>query len=201
MRVSVDEVSKSFGDRRVLNGISFAHTSHDLVSLMGPSGSGKSTLLDIIAGRLDPDRGSVRREPAGSNIAWLAQSSPALLRRTAVDNVTLGGLLRWPDLEGLQSRVEATMENLSISHLARSRMYTLSGGERQRVAVGRAIVAGSPLILADEPTASLDRHSAALVTEALVKAAEFGALVIVATHDADVAAACTHVHDLRTGES
>jgi ABC-type lipoprotein export system ATPase subunit len=93
------------------------------------------------------------------------------------------------------------MEGLSIGHLAESRLYTLSGGERQRVAVGRAIVAGSPLILADEPTASLDRRSASLVTEALAKAAELGALVIVATHDADVAAACTHIHDLRTGAS
>ena len=95
-----------------------------------------------------------------------------------------------------QNRAESTLEKVGLAHLARVKSARLSGGERQRVAVARAIVARSPLILADEPTASLDAVSRGKVVEALAEAAASGALVLVATHDAWVAEHCDGVFTL-----
>lgn len=200
MRVALTSVSVAFGDREVLSGVEAAFESPGSVALMGPSGSGKSTLLAVVAGLLRPDSGAVLHDPPLARPAsWVVQSAPQLPGRTALDNVALGGLAAGLT-EGAATRDALdTMARLDIAHLAEQKVSALSGGERQRVAVARAITSPTDLILADEPTASLDESSAQLVARALHQASELGKLVIVATHDARVAAHFERTLALRAG--
>ncbi len=200
MRITLTSVQVAFGERTVLDGLSAQFDSSLSYALMGPSGAGKSTLLGVIAGLVDIGSGSRHVEPTLSESpAWVVQSSPLLPRRTALDNVALGALA--VGLSRASAREAATniMRELDITHLGAQRVSALSGGERQRVAVARSIVTDAPLILADEPTASLDRASATLVTDALLSACKLGRLVILATHDAEVANRCSQICVLENG--
>ncbi|MDR0591806.1 MAG: ATP-binding cassette domain-containing protein [Bifidobacteriaceae bacterium] len=190
MRVEVEGVRVAFGSRTVLDGVSATFTSPGIVVIAGPSGSGKTTLLGVIAGvvRTAPGTVSVDGNPGHARgWEWIVQSSPLLNRRTAFDNVALG-----PKARGLTETApdaaRAAMADLGLDTLAGQPVYKLSGGERQRVAVARALASGAGLILADEPTASLDPRSRDLVCQGLEQAAGRGALVLAATHDPYVAA-------------
>lgn len=192
MRLEVNDVVVDFGRRRILAGASFVVESSTSVALMGPSGAGKSTLMAVIAGELVPQSGSVTVEASSSRDRheWVLQSAPSLLHRSALDNVALGPLSRGYTRFESEVRAREVMSRLGIASLELTRLHQLSGGERQRVAVCRAVASTSGLLLADEPTASLDAASKELVINALDGAKRFGAAVIVATHDPDVARAC-----------
>lgn len=204
MRVRLTSVSKSFGSATVLRELDLEWSSPAAVALMGPSGSGKSTILGIVAGALAPDAGSVEITTEHAHpprVAWIVQNTPMLERRSAIDNVVLGAVaVGTPRAEAFDIAKEA-MAMLGVEQLAATRTYRLSGGERQRVAVARAIASSADLILADEPTASLDARNRDLVTEALVTSARAGALVIIATHDQRVADRCDDVFELRAASN
>jgi ABC-type lipoprotein export system ATPase subunit len=189
MRVSVRGIRVSWSGRRVLDDVSVQFDGPARVSIMGPSGAGKSTLLAVIAGQLHPDAGSVEVEH-GERPEWVVQSSPLLARRSALDNAMLGPLAR--GRSALRSRAVATrvLDDLGLGPLIHRPAYELSGGERQRVAVARALASDARLVLADEPTASLDHVAKRSVIAALERATEYGALLLVATHDQEVAAMC-----------
>lgn len=182
----------------MLNGASLNVMSGESVAIMGPSGSGKSTLMAVIAGELEPQQGHVIRSPE-QQVEWIFQSAPVLSRRSALDNVALGALARGHGRGRSTALARRAMRSLGIERLSAMPAYKLSGGERQRVAVARAIASGSPLILADEPTAALDAGSKQLVIEALTVATRSGASLVVATHDEEVARACDCTYRLRAG--
>lgn len=187
----------------MLENLDFDFSGPGIVGLVGPSGSGKTSLLNIIDGSITPHTGEivVNGEPPGiSTPAWIVQNSPLLLRRTALDNVRLGHLFRGSSVTDSEYGISKTMDELGISRLKNQPVYTLSGGERQRVAVGRAVTSGGQLVLADEPTASLDNESRKRVCDALVSAAA-GALVIVATHDSYVMSRCSEILTLDAGRA
>lgn len=165
--------------------------------LLGPSGSGKSTLLHLIAGLQRPSRGVVRIDGApisrwseaardrfrGRRIGIVFQRLhlvPALnLQQNLLLAQTCAGLPRDPQ------RVAQLLAALDLAPLARARPHQLSGGQQQRAALARALVNRPALLLADEPTASLDDASAAVVLDLLTgEAARAGAALLVATHDA-----------------
>ena len=154
--------------------------------------------MAAIAGEVEPSEGSIQRVAIDS-IEWIFQSAPILARRTALDNVVLGAIARGHSRPRSVALARRAMKSLGIFHLANSQTFRLSGGERQRVAVARALASGSQLILADEPTAALDSESKGLVIAALRTATKYGASLIVATHDDDVAMACDETFDLREG--
>lgn len=191
-------VSKRFGHRTVLDGASFRTDGPAMVGLVGPSGAGKSTVLGMIAGIEFADRGDVRSSADNSEgaLGWIVQSSPLLTRRTVWDNVALGG--RCVGLSPDAQEVTNVLERLHIEGLAQQKVKQLSGGERQRVAVARGLVAQADILLADEPTASLDAVARDAVTEALKEAGQ-SCLVLVATHDPRVAAACDVVLEVDGG--
>ncbi|WP_282948357.1 ABC transporter ATP-binding protein [Cellulomonas endometrii] len=183
MQIEASHVVKRYAGRAVVNDVSVTAAAGSLSVLSGPSGSGKSTLLGILGGFADPDEGKVTRDPADLGVAWVAQNSPVLLRRSVLDNVALGTLSRGADHDEARTRSMRALDALGMERLAGSPAYALSGGERQRLAVARALVADSPALIADEPTASLDPASRDLVLHALVVARDAGAVVLVATHD------------------
>jgi len=189
--MTVSGLEVRWGARVVLAGASARFEAPQRVSIMGPSGAGKSTLLAVIAGQVIPAAGSVEVESEGDcRPEWIVQSSPLLAARTALANVMLGPLSRGMAPARAEVRSRRIMGDLGLGPLLHVPVHTLSGGERQRVAVSRAVASGAGLVLADEPTASLDEAAKRSVIEALARVTEHGALLIVATHDPEVSAAC-----------
>jgi ABC-type lipoprotein export system ATPase subunit len=201
VRLKIDQVSKSFGERAVLSGVSFECESGETIALMGPSGSGKSTLLGIIAREIDPDAGSVTATldegpEVTRRLHWIYQSAPLLLGRSTVDNVMLTALANGAIFQAAEERALRALDEVGLADHADSKASSLSGGQQQRVAIARALIADSRLVLADEPTAALDRHNRDLVSESLQALARAGAIVVVATHDHVVADQCSRVVNL-----
>lgn len=183
-----------------LNGVDLTLPSGDYVSVMGPSGSGKSTLLNLL-GLLDrPDTGSYRldetettvlREEARAalrrnRIGFVFQSFHLVPRLSAAENIALPMVLAGTVTAIRDARVGEVLDALGLAGRARHRPDQLSGGQRQRVAIGRAIVMRPEVVLADEPTGNLDRHSSTEVIELLEQLNADGITLVVVTHDHDI---------------
>jgi putative ABC transport system ATP-binding protein len=186
----------------------------EVVAIMGPSGSGKSTLLFILAGLDLPDAGHVKL--AGSdwtslvgsaraqfrrrNCGFIAQGLSLLPQATAAENVEVPLLLDGIDSREHGRRVSAALDRVGLSGLAGSLTDELSGGEQQRVAIARALVLCPAVVLADEPTGSLDSVTAQIVVKLLVEAAvEQNTAVVLVTHDPAVAQHAHRIVTMRSG--
>jgi len=199
---------------RAVDGISIEIDAGELVALYGPSGSGKSTLLMLVAALLAPDSGAVLVQ--GRDISHLSARDAARYRRlelgfvrqsldllpgvTALDNATLkllGSRVGWREA---QRRVLPLMEELGVDHRAEHRAEDLSMGERQRVLIARALSTEPKLVLADEPTGSLDTERSKAVLTLLTKLCrERGVAMLLVTHDPQAAGFASRVHTLRDG--
>jgi ABC-type lipoprotein export system ATPase subunit len=208
----VDGVRRRYGDRDVVDGISFAIEEGENVALMGPSGCGKTTLLQSI-GLLDrPDGGrveidgldawtatsSIRAELRLAKLGFVFQHSNLFGHLNARDNVALPAWRAGESRSRALARADELLEPLGVGSRSRARVNELSVGEAQRVAVARSLINRPRLVLADEPTGSLDRTSADGVLEALFGAA--GVAVLVVTHDPEVAARAARTLRMRDGK-
>jgi lipopolysaccharide export system ATP-binding protein len=166
-RLSADGLCKRLGGREILRAVSLEVQAGEVVGLLGPNGAGKTTTFYAIVGLLRPDRGSVRlngaditTEPmyvrARRGISYLPQE-PSVFRKLTVEENILAILetLRLTR-EERSERLAELLEELSISHLAKSKAYALSGGERRRVEITRALVTAPTFMLLDEPFAGID---------------------------------------------
>ena len=216
--LALSEVTKAYGDGpgRViaLDGVSLAVRKGEFVAVCGPSGSGKSTLLNMI-GLLDrPDSGEIRLrgEAAGfanraeaarlrnRMIGFVFQSFQLLPRLTAWENVALPLFHRGVARGERRERACEALEKVGLAERIHHRPEALSGGQRQRVALARALVGDPALILADEPTGSLDSHSAAAALDLLRDVnRRLGVTIVMVTHDRDAAARCDRTIDIRDG--
>lgn len=207
------DVSKTFGSRKALDGVSISVASGEMVALIGPSGSGKSTLLRSITGLQSIDAGAgtiqvfgetVQKDgrvtgavrKARSKLGMIFQQFNLVGRLSLFSNVMLGALGRLPSWQGLlgmwpqadKDKAMAALHRVGVSDYAAQRANTLSGGQQQRGAIARAIVQGAKAILADEPVASLDPVSARKVMELLVELNKRDGMgVIVTLHQVDYA--------------
>ena len=171
----VIDLDKTWNGQPVLAGIRFAVAAGEFVAVVGRSGSGKSTLLHLIAGIDRPDRGQILLD--GRDVAAL----------DVLDNLRLPLELRGVSAASARGEAQAMLAALDLAALSARDVATLSGGEQQRVAVARALVHRPVLVLADEPTASLDADNAAVVLDLLQAACrERGAALLMATHAQEV---------------
>src|SRR4051794_18253508 len=162
----LDRVARRFGEVTALDDLSLTVDSGEIVALVGPSGCGKSTLLELLAGLQEPDAGRGRAEPA----AYMPQRDLLLPWRTALANAALA--LECAGVRKADARREAQplFERFGLGGFEQSHPHELSGGMRQRVALARMFLSGRPLMLLDEPFASLDQITRASLQEWLAEA-------------------------------
>ena len=166
----VKDLALRLGDNEILKGVSLSVTPGQVVALLGPSGSGKTTLLRAVAGLEIPHGGSIAigdnvfydearkiELPAEKRGLGLVFQSYALWpHRTVFDNVAYGLKLRGTPAAEIKTRVEKTLAQIGLGHLAERYPHQLSGGQQQRVAIARALVYEPPVLLLDEPLSNLD---------------------------------------------
>jgi len=199
---------------RGVDSVSLAAARGEVVAVTGPSGSGKSTLLFLLGGLDTPDEGHVR--VAGVDWAMLRGRARARFRRrtcgfivqglallpqaTAAENVEVPLLLDGIEPAARDRRVAGALERVGLAQHSVKLTDQLSGGQQQRVAIARALVAEPAVVLADEPTGSLDSVTAQDIVRLLVAAArERDAAVVMVTHDPTVAAHADRVVAMHSG--
>ena len=199
---------------RALRGADLTVRAGEFVALMGPSGSGKSTLLHLVAGLDRADEGTVA--VAGVRTEELSSTKLARLRRrhvglvfqffhliehlSALENVALAALIAGARPAEATARARDLLDMLGLLDRAAEPPDALSGGQRQRVAIARALVKRPTLVIADEPTASLDSHTADQVLDLMRERGHAqGAAFLIATHDARLLRRCDRVIALLDG--
>lgn len=209
--LQVDALNKSFGSNTVLHNISFEIESGESVALVGPSGCGKSTLLNIIGLLETLDSGKINLE--GRAYPSINSKKATLMRRTEINylfqsfalindwkvskNLLLA--LQYTKLSKQEQEhlIRAAMENYGIGEKYDSVVNELSGGEKQRVAIARAMIKPGNLILADEPTGSLDKAMATIVIDSLLDSVHANhKTLLMVTHDMSIAQRCDRIIEL-----
>ena len=217
--IDLQDIRKVYGgidtpEVQVLKGINLSIHGGEFVAIVGASGSGKSTLMNIL-GCLDrPSSG--RYLFAGEDVAGFDSDALAWLRReafgfvfqgyhlipsaSAQENVEMPAIYAGMPAAGRHARASALLDRLGLAERTANRPHQLSGGQQQRVSIARALMNGGHIILADEPTGALDSHSGAEVMALLDELASQGHVVILITHDREVAARAKRIIEVRDGE-
>lgn len=185
----------------------------DFVGLVGASGSGKTTFLQIIGGMIRPTDGAYFFD--GMNVRAMKDSQLARFRnqkigyvlqdygllrdRNVLENVCLPMMFSHMKWHAVENRAMELLTELHIDHLKTRRVNQLSGGQSQLVAVARALAMNPPVILADEPTGSLDSNTSAHLMESLIKLNNAGTTILIVTHNEEISRQCKRIVRIRDG--
>ena len=210
MAIRAVEVSKAYGSKGVLvealHGFSIEVAGGERVALLGKSGSGKSTLLNLLGGLDRPSSGRLSvggrdldglsgREMArfrSTTVGIIFQSFNLIASRSAIENVELPMVFAGRSRSDRMAAARGALEAVGLGARLHHRPDEMSGGESQRVAVARALVNGPRIVLADEPTGSLDSQTARQVMALILDyVREHDATLVLVTHDEELAASCT----------
>lgn len=191
-----DQVSKQYNNYLAINNISLQIKSGELVFLAGSSGAGKSTLLQLIAGIELPTTGIIKinglnlsdlnqqhRTYIRQNIGFVYQDHKILFDRCVFDNVRLPLDITGYSEKQIKTRVISTLEAVGLKDKVKSDPKTLSGGEQQRLCIARAVVHQPKILIADEPTANLDRDNSLKILELFKSFHQSGLTIIISAHD------------------
>lgn len=208
------DITKSFPQQRVLEGISLTVGDGESVAIMGPSGSGKSTLLHCMSGVLVPDQGEVLFD--GHDVAAMSDAERSRLRLehfgfifqdgqllpelTATENVALPQIMRGVSRSQAHNDAVDMLTRLGLGAYVDRYPGQLSGGQGQRVAIARALAGPPSVVFADEPTAALDQATGHEVMQQIVAVCQkFGVTLVVVTHDPKIADWCSRRVEIRDG--
>ena len=212
--IEIRNIRKSFGSLEVLKGIDMTINKGEIVSIVGPSGAGKTTLLQII-GTLDrPDAGSVVIDDIdvtclsqkklsdfrNQHIGFVFQFHQLLPEFTALENVMIPAYIAGVSTKEARKRAEELLQFMNLSERAAHKPNELSGGEKQRVAVARALINHPDVILADEPSGSLDSKNKEELHQLFFDLRnKFGQTFIIVTHDEQLASITDRTIHMRDG--
>ncbi|MCY3410703.1 MAG: ABC transporter ATP-binding protein [Candidatus Heimdallarchaeota archaeon] len=213
LRIKTKNLHKSFDENHILKGIDIELYNGEFVSLMGPSGSGKSTLLNILGALIPSSKGEILLDGQSivqmnkkeltmlrrNEIGWVFQDFNLIQNLTALENVLIPLHLAGNLGKNAEMRAMALLEKVDMLDRMEHVMDALSGGQQQRVAIARALANNPPIILADEPTGNLDSESGKLIVELFKELAAEGKVVLMVTHDVELAHAAQKVYILRDG--
>ena len=212
--IEVKDIWKSFGDLEVLKGVNLRVEKGEIVAIVGKSGAGKTTLLQII-GTLDrPTKGEViingeklmakgDKELAAfrnKHIGFIFQFHQLLPEFTALENVCIPAMIARKKESEYIPRAEKLLRDLGLGDRMEHKPNELSGGEKQRVAAARALMMAPNIILADEPTGSLDEKNKKELSELLLQLRkEYGQTILLVTHDKELAGIADHIIEIKDG--
>src|SRR5438132_9004037 len=195
--IELDGVSKTFGDRVVLNDVSLRIEKAERLVLFGPSGSGKTTVLRLLAGLEVPDKGEIRIEgrivsssgknlvpPEKRDVGMVFQDLALWPHMTVQQNLMFGLAARRVEKREAEIRIREMLNRVGLEHRSDAKPHQLSGGEQQRVASARALVSRPSILLMDEPLSSLeDERKRTIASDLLGLHSQFGFTLVYVTHD------------------
>lgn len=197
--ITVNKVTKKYGNKVVLDGISFEVDGGEFVSIVGPSGAGKTTLIHAIIGATGIDSGSIQVDeyevPKLSyseiqdfrkKIGMVFQDYKLLPQKTVYENVAFALEVCGYDPKSTKKRVTDVLKIVGIERQKDLFPHNLSGGEKQRAAIARALVHAPQLLFADEPVGNLDPENALALAKLFLKINQSGTTVIISTHNKDI---------------
>ncbi len=212
--ITLTNITKSFGSLQVLKGIDLHIDRGEIVSIVGPSGAGKTTLLQIMGTLDNPDTGSIlidntdvtrlsERETSrfrNLNLGFVFQFHQLLPEFTALENVMIPAMIAGKRQRDIKKRAAELMDYLGLTARADHKPNELSGGEQQRVAVARALINEPAVILADEPSGSLDSKNKEELHQLFFDLRkQLGQTFVIVTHDEHLAATTDRTIHLRDG--
>ena len=213
--IELQGIRKLFGDLEVLKGIDLSVNKREVISIVGPSGAGKTTLLQVLGTLYRPDAGSILFN--GTDLSALGKKALARFRNehigfifqfhqllpefTALENVFIPALIARQSEKKARERAAELLNFLGLSERAHHKPSELSGGEQQRVAVARALMNEPDVILADEPSGSLDSRNKAELHKLFFNLRDqLGQTFIIVTHDEELAATTDRTIHLKDGK-
>ena len=212
--IEIKDIRKSFGSLEVLKGIDLSIEKGEIVSIVGPSGAGKTTLLQII-GTLDrPDSGSVYVDSVdvtslsqkklsdfrNRHIGFVFQFHQLLPEFTAIENIMIPAYIAGINTKEARRRAEELLQFMGLADRAKHKPNELSGGEKQRVAVARALINNPDVILADEPSGSLDSKNKEELHQLFFDLRDkYGQTFVIVTHDEGLASITDRTIHMRDG--
>lgn len=212
--IQIQDIRKSFGSLEVLKGVNLSISKGEIVSIIGKSGAGKTTLLQII-GTLDkPDSGKIwingidvsllnDKELAdfrNKHIGFIFQFHQLLPEFNALENVMMPAMISSGDWKAAEKRATELLKELGLGDRLTHKPNELSGGEKQRVAAARALMMSPDVILADEPSGSLDEENKQELHRLLLQMQkQYGQTIIIVTHDKELAEISDRVIEMRDG--
>ncbi|CDA82422.1 ABC transporter ATP-binding protein [Bacteroides congonensis] len=200
--IKLEGITKSFGSLQVLKGIDLEINKSEIVSIVGPSGAGKTTLLQIMGTLDEPDAGTVEIDGTvvskmkekelsafrNKNIGFVFQFHQLLPEFTALENVMIPAFIAGVSSKEANERAVKILEFMGLADRASHKPNELSGGEKQRVAVARALINDPAVILADEPSGSLDTHNKEDLHQLFFDLRDrLGQTFVIVTHDEGLA--------------
>lgn len=213
--IKLQGIRKSFGDLEVLKGIDLSVNKREVISIVGPSGAGKTTLLQVLGTLYRPDAGSIlfnRTDLSAlgkkalarfrnEHIGFIFQFHQLLPEFTALENVFIPALIARKSEKKARERAAELLNFLGLSERSHHKPSELSGGEQQRVAVARALMNEPDVILADEPSGSLDSRNKAELHKLFFNLRDqLGQTFIIVTHDEELAATTDRTIHLKDGK-
>ena len=213
--IQVNDIHKSFGDLEVLKGVNLKVEKGEIVAIVGKSGAGKTTLLQLI-GTLDrPTSGKVLIDDTdvfalndtqlaafrNRHIGFIFQFHQLLPEFTALENVCIPAMIARQKEADYKPRAEQLLRELGLAERMNHKPNELSGGEKQRVAAARSLMMQPTIILADEPTGSLDEKNKKELSDLLLKLRkEYGQTILLVTHDKELAHIADRVIEIVDGK-